>query len=82
MNEVFVNQIIQQNRAVDPEVQFRVAELFLNVDQRAIIDFIQNMEDTSTTAGVVHQLIQRLRLALHPDKNREHPAAGEAFTRM
>ena len=46
MQEVFMHQIIEQNRAVDPEVQFRVAEIFLNVDERTIIDFIQRMVDT------------------------------------
>lgn len=91
MQELLVTQIMEQNRAVDPQVQFRVAELFLNVDEGTIIDFMQRMEETSQTAGpgraahaqgALHQLVQRLRLCLHPDKNREHPRAAEAFARM
>lgn len=95
MQEVFVHNIIEQNRAVDPEIQFRVAEIFLNANDRTIIDFIQRMADSEqqttaagqdrgsqTTQGTVHQLVQRFRLALHPDKNRAHPRAAEAFTRM
>lgn len=89
MQETLVNQVMEQNRALDPQVQFRVAELFLNVDERTIIDFMQRMEDTTQmagrtthTQGILHQLVQRLRLCLHPDKNREHPRAAEAFTRM
>jgi hypothetical protein len=85
MQEVLMNQIMTQNRAVDPQVQFRVAELFLNVDERTIIGFMQRMADNEQaavqerTAVTIHQLVQRLRLALHPDKNREHPRAKDAF---
>lgn len=91
MQELLVEQVLQQNRVANPEVQYRVAELFLNVDERTIIDFMQRMEEVNQaneqhrvthTQGVLHQLVQRLRLALHPDKNREHPRAAEAFARM
>jgi len=89
MQEMLIEQVLEQNRVANPQVQFRVAELFLNVDERTIIDFIQRLDEANngneqirTTNGVVHQLVQRLRLCLHPDKNREHPRAAEAFARM
>ena len=92
IHELLVEQVLHQNRITHPQVQFRVAELFLNVDERTIIDFLQRLEDTTTTTGTnttnqvaqrtLHQLVQRLRLCLHPDKNREHPCAAEAFARM
>ena len=47
------------------------------------------MEDNQAAEGyadhtqtMVRQLIQRLRLCLHPDKNREHPRAAEAFAKL
>lgn len=91
MQELLVEQVLEQNRVANADVQFRVAELFLNVDERTIIDFMQRMEEgfnandqhrAPHTQGVLHQLVQRLRLCLHPDKNREHPRAAEAFARM
>lgn len=91
MQELLVEQVLEQNRVANAQIQYRVAELFLNVDERTVIDFIQQMEDTNSaneqtratrTQGVIHQLVQRLRLCLHPDKNREHPRAAEAFARM
>lgn len=91
MRVLLMDQIMEQNRAADPQVQFRVAELFLNVDERTIIDFMHRIEEPEHAAGqgrathaqgTLRQLVQRLRLCLHPDKNREHPRAAEAFARM
>ena len=47
MQELLVEQVLEQNRVANPEVQFRVAELFLIVDERTIIDFIQRMEENT-----------------------------------
>ena len=90
MQELLVGQVLEQNRVANAQIQYRVAELFLNVDERTVIDFIQQMEDTNNAneqtratrpQGVIHQLVQRLRLCLHPDKNREHPRAAERAAR-
>lgn len=91
MQEMLIEQVLEQNNYANPQIQFRVAELFLNVDERTLIDFMQQLEEANNTNevnrtnhvnSVLHQLVQRLRLCLHPDKNREHPRAAEAFARM
>jgi len=43
------------------------------------------MEDAQAAeeqTAMVRQLIQRLRLCLHPDKNTVHPRAAEAFAKL
>ena len=45
MQELLVHQVVEQNRALHPEIQIRVTEMFLQVDQQIIINFLQEMED-------------------------------------
>lgn len=86
-----------RNPLEDPTLQRQVTDLFLEVDLETAREFFQQIEDerstsstTTTQAGqqreqqlsVLRQLVQRLRLCLHPDKNREHPRAGDAFVRL
>jgi hypothetical protein len=47
-----------------------------------LTQFLQQLEDQSReNTSILRQLVQRLRLAIHPDKNK-HPRAGEAFARI
>jgi len=61
----------------DVQLQRQLADLFLNTEEQVLVDFLQSMEESS-----LRQIVHRLRLALHPDKNSAHPRAGEAFSRM
>ena len=80
---------------LDPQLQHQVTDLILEVDEALLEDFLQQLEDQqsgrsqssslgsgSSSSLSLRQLVQRLRLCLHPDKNRSHPRAGEAFARM
>ena len=69
---------------LEPRLQFEVADLVLAVDEAVFVDFLHQLadDDASRSQSSLHQLVQRLRLCLHPDKNRCHPRAGEAFARM
>ena len=86
-----------RNPQEEPDLQRQVTDLFLEVDVDTARDFFQQIEDdrtSSATSGaqagqqreqqlsVLRQLVQRLRLCLHPDKNRDHPRAGDAFVRL
>jgi len=81
-------EIVQNNAnpLENPQLQNEITELFLNVERDRIIAFLQSLEDghpaDAEGPSPLRQLVQRLRLCLHPDKNRFHPRAGEAFSRM
>jgi hypothetical protein len=83
MNEIFVQQLLRQRRnPMDLMLQTRVTDLVLNSDSQLLTQFLQQLEDQSReNTSILRQLVQRLRLAIHPDKNK-HPRAGEAFARI
>ena len=83
MNEIFVQQLLRQRRnPMDLSLQTRVTDLVLDSDASLLTTFLQQLENQSReNTSILRQLIQRLRLAIHPDKN-HHPRAGEAFARI
>lgn len=83
MNEIFVQQLLRQRRnPMDLNLQTRVTDLVLDSDASLLTTFLQQLENQSReNTSILRQLVQRLRLAIHPDKN-HHPRAGEAFARI
>lgn len=70
-------QLAESRASPDAQLQHQLAELFLETEEQVLVDFLQAIEESS-----LRQVVHRLRLALHPDKNSAHPRAGEAFSRM
>lgn len=77
IRDLLVGQLGDSRVQIDAQLHRDIAELFLSTEEQVMIDFFHSMEDSS-----IRQLVNRLRLALHPDKNTFHPRAGEAFARM
>ena len=62
-----------------------MVDLVLSVSEESLIEFFSNLPsllEAREESLSVRQIVHRVQLALHPDKNKKHARAGEAFSRF
>ena len=94
LQHVLIDQLLNPAASTaDPQLQHQVTEVVLGVDEALFVDFLRRLQDDDpgpsqpsssapSSTSPYRELIRRLRLSLHPDQNRCHPRAGDAFARM
>lgn len=93
LRHVLLDQLLHPSASTsDPQLQHQVTEVILSVESDVLEDFLRRVHDDdpgpssasgpSAPSASYRELVRRLRLSLHPDQNRSHSRAGEAFARM